>query len=174
MSGVGMLMDQVRQSDQNLLTTRHFVSINIRFLQTDFFKLKNTRWWYFYRKISWNIAELMPCDQLIIEPIPEKSSLSPTFWLDPKSWQKDQDCEFDSLWRSYSEWIFLTSSKGFSSDFVTRCLAHELAAMLSIRVWQCSLKNVEFYVGQDSISNFFLWSKYNIHFQDFFTSHEKM
>ena len=93
--------------------------------------------------------------KLKIEPTPENSSLSPTFWLDPKSSQKDQDCEFDSLWRSYSEWIFLTSSKGFSSDFVTRCLAHELAAMFSIRVWQCSLKNVEFYVGQDSISNFF-------------------
>lgn len=110
----------------------------------------------------------MPWDQLKIEPTPEKSSLSPTFWLDPKSSQKDQDCEFDSLWRSYSEWIFLTSSKGFSSDFVTRCLAHELAAMLSIRVWQCSLKNVEFYVGQDSIKNFFRWSKFNIHFQDYF------
>jgi hypothetical protein len=57
-----------------------------------------------------------------------------TFWLDPKSSQKDQDFEFDSLCRSYSEGSFLTSSKGFSADFVTRCLAHELAAMLSIRV----------------------------------------
>jgi hypothetical protein len=128
----------------------------------------------FIEKISWNIAELMPCDQLIIEPTPEKSSLSPTFWLDPKSLQKDQDSEFDSLCRSYSEWTYLSSSKGFSSDFVTRCLAHELAAMLSISVWQCSLKIVEFYVGPDSISNFFLWSKYNIHFQDFFPAHEKM
>jgi hypothetical protein len=57
-----------------------------------------------------------------------------TFWLDPKSSQKDQDFEFDSLCRSYSERIFLPLSKGFSADFVTRCLTHELAAMLSIRV----------------------------------------
>jgi hypothetical protein len=57
-----------------------------------------------------------------------------TFWLDPKSSQKDQDFEFDSLCRSYSEGSSLTSSKGFSTDFVTRCLAHELTAMLSIGV----------------------------------------
>jgi hypothetical protein len=64
----------------------------------------------------------------------EINFFSSTFWLDPKSSQKDQDFEFDSLCGSYSEGSFLTSSKGFSTDFVTRCLAHELAAMLSIRV----------------------------------------
>jgi hypothetical protein len=62
------------------------------------------------------------------------STFCPIVGLDPKSSQKDQDFEFDSLCGFYFERIFSTSSKGFSSDFVTRCLAHELAAMLSIRV----------------------------------------
>jgi hypothetical protein len=87
------------------------------------------------------------------------SFFSSTFWLDPKSSQKDQDFEFDSLCRSFSEGSSFTSSKGFSADFVTRCLAHELSAMLSIRVWQCSLKNIEFYVGPNSILNFSLRRK---------------
>jgi hypothetical protein len=69
-----------------------------------------------------------------MELLTRKFFFTPTFWLDPKSSQKDQDFEFDSLCGYYSEWISPTSSKGFSSDFITRCLAHELTAMLCIGV----------------------------------------